>query len=52
MSRTPIANTSAPDLESSALVNDDLAPVPTGGRTWSIWNIAALWAGMAICNTT
>src|SRR6476619_237192 len=39
-------------LESSALFNDDLAPVPPSARTWSMWSIAALWVGMAICITT
>ena len=36
----------------SALINDDLAPVPAARRTWSMWSIAALWVGMAICITT
>ena len=40
------------DGETSALSNDDLAPVPLRGRTWSMWSIAALWVGMAICITT
>ncbi|MGB8473338.1 MAG: cytosine permease, partial [Candidatus Acidiferrum sp.] len=52
MSRMLIANASASDLETSDLINDDLAPVPASGRTWSMWNIAALWVGMAICITT
>jgi NCS1 family nucleobase:cation symporter-1 len=34
------------------LSNPDLAPVPSGGRTWSLWNIAALWIGMAVCIPT
>ncbi|MEO6871098.1 MAG: NCS1 family nucleobase:cation symporter-1 [Chthoniobacterales bacterium] len=38
--------------ESSTLINDDLAPVPAARRTWSMWSIAALWVGMAICITT
>jgi nucleobase:cation symporter-1, NCS1 family len=46
------ASAAVPDLESNALINDDLAPVPAGGRTWSMWHIAALWVGMAICITT
>ncbi|MDQ3116547.1 MAG: cytosine permease, partial [Verrucomicrobiota bacterium] len=39
-------------LQSDALINDDLAPVPVAERTWSMWSIAALWVGMAICITT
>jgi NCS1 family nucleobase:cation symporter-1 len=31
-----------------ALANDDLLPVPQDRRTWNMWNIAALWVGMAI----
>ena len=29
-----------------------LRPVPASRRTWSMWSIAALWVGMAICITT
>ena len=36
----------------SALSNEDLAPTPADRRTWSMWNIAALWIGMAICIPT
>jgi len=34
------------------LWNEDLAPVPPAARTWTTWNIAALWVGMAVCITT
>lgn len=34
------------------LINDDLAPTTSDQRTWSMWNIAALWVGMAICIPT
>ena len=40
------------DLGQSHLYNKDLAPVPSSRRTWSMWSIAALWVGMAICITT
>lgn len=40
------------ELQHSKLCNDDLAPVPRARRTWTAWNIAALWIGMAICITT
>jgi NCS1 family nucleobase:cation symporter-1 len=54
MTRSPAPPTDSrpPLLESTALINDDLAPVPASGRTWSMWSIAALWVGMAICITT
>lgn len=34
------------------LWNEDLAPVPQDKRTWTWWNVAALWIGMAVCITT
>ena len=34
------------------LINADLAPVAIEDRTWSAWNIAALWIGMAVCIPT
>ena len=35
-----------------SLWNEDLAPVPRERRTWTWWNVAALWVGMAVCITT
>ncbi len=37
---------------SNPLSNPDLAPTPDDQRTWSMWNIAALWVGMAVCIPT
>ncbi len=34
------------------MINDDLAPVADSARTWSAWNIAALWIGMSVCIPT
>ncbi|HEY8459888.1 MAG TPA: NCS1 family nucleobase:cation symporter-1, partial [Blastocatellia bacterium] len=39
-------------IESSPLYNADLAPTPSKDRTWSTWNIAALWIGMSVVITT
>ena len=39
-------------LDSSALFNADLAPVPLERRTWRHWNFAALWISMAACIPT
>jgi NCS1 family nucleobase:cation symporter-1 len=39
-------------LPSGRLHNADLAPTPRGARTWSRWNIAALWVGMSVCIPT
>jgi NCS1 family nucleobase:cation symporter-1 len=36
----------------SSLINDDLAPIPAGKRTWGTWNYAALWISMSLCIPT
>ncbi len=36
----------------SPLWNADLAPTTPAQRTWTTWNIAALWIGMAVVITT
>jgi len=40
------------DLSASPLWNKDLAPTSITERTWSTWNIAALWIGMSVVITT
>ncbi len=40
------------DLSDSPLYSPDLAPIPVGKRTWNVWNLAALWVGMAVCIPT
>jgi len=40
------------DLASSPRYNDDIAPTRASQRTWSRWNVASLWVGMAICVPT
>lgn len=40
------------DIEASPLWNRDLAPTTPAQRTWSTWNIAALWIGMSVVITT
>ncbi|HEX6126325.1 MAG TPA: NCS1 family nucleobase:cation symporter-1 [Pyrinomonadaceae bacterium] len=40
------------DVSSSPLWNRDLAPTTIEQRTWSTWNIAALWIGMSVVITT
>ena len=44
--------TTAEDLSGSPLWNPDLAPTPLSRRTWSTYNIAALWIGMSVVITT
>jgi NCS1 family nucleobase:cation symporter-1 len=40
------------DLRNSLRYNDDIAPTRAEQRTWSRWNVASLWVGMAICVPT
>jgi len=40
------------DVSTSPLWNHDLAPTTIKQRTWSTWNIAALWIGMSVVITT
>ncbi|HUP43991.1 MAG TPA: NCS1 family nucleobase:cation symporter-1 [Thermoanaerobaculia bacterium] len=40
------------DVSHSPLWNRDLAPTPASRRTWSTYNIAALWIGMSVVITT
>src|SRR5687768_14300893 len=40
------------DVSGSPLWNPDLAPTPLSRRTWTTWNIAALWIGMSVVITT
>ena len=40
------------DVSHSPLWNKDLAPTPLARRTWSTYNIAALWIGMSVVITT
>ena len=40
------------DMSASPLWNRDLAPTSISKRTWSTWNIAALWIGMSVVITT
>ena len=42
----------AEDVSGSPLWNEDLAPTTLEQRTWSTWNIAALWIGMSVVITT
>lgn len=39
-------------LSDSPLYSDHLAPVPKEKRTWNLWNISAIWIGMAVCIPT
>jgi len=41
-----------PELLASPRYNDDIAPTRAAERTWTKWNVAALWVGMSICVPT
>ena len=40
------------DIANSPRYNDDIAPTRAAQRTWTKWNVASLWVGMAICVPT
>jgi len=40
------------DVLKSPRYNEDIAPTSVKQRTWTRWNVAALWVGMAICVPT
>jgi len=40
------------DIANSPRYNEDIAPTRASQRTWSKWNVASLWVGMAICVPT
>lgn len=39
-------------IQDSKLINKDLSPTKISERSWSIYNIAALWVGMSVCIPT
>jgi NCS1 family nucleobase:cation symporter-1 len=40
------------DIANSPRFNEDIAPTRAEQRTWTRWNVASLWVGMAICVPT
>jgi len=40
------------DLKNSPLNGEDMAPLPHEKRTWSMWDMTAIWIGMAVCIPT
>ena len=46
------SNTLSESIRNSPLYSEDLAPIPPEKRTWTKWNLAALWVGMAVCIPT
>jgi NCS1 family nucleobase:cation symporter-1 len=39
-------------IDHSPLINEDIAPTKISQRTWTTYNIAALWIGMSVCIPT
>ena len=42
----------SPEAKESSLYSEDLKPIPPNGRTWGMWDLAAIWVGMAVCIPT
>lgn len=40
------------DVSASPLYSEDLAPVPKDKRSWTTFDLAAIWVGMAVCIPT
>ncbi|MBI3189562.1 MAG: NCS1 family nucleobase:cation symporter-1 [Ignavibacteriales bacterium] len=40
------------EIQHSPLINEDIAPTKISQRTWTTYNIAALWIGMSVCIPT
>ena len=51
-SYTPDSTLVSDDIRNSPLWNPDLSPTDPARRTWSTYNIAALWIGMSVVITT
>ena len=41
-----------PELEHSPLSGEDMAPLAHEDRTWTMWDMTAIWIGMAVCIPT
>src|SRR6187551_2506642 len=39
-------------IQTSSLINEDLAPISREKRKWGTWNYAALWISMSLCIPT
>ena len=39
-------------VKASPLYSHDLAPTPLNERTWSSWDLASIWVGLAVCIPT
>jgi NCS1 family nucleobase:cation symporter-1 len=49
---TKLVETDLTSIEDNKLINEDIAPTKISQRSWSTYNIAALWVGMSVCIPT
>jgi NCS1 family nucleobase:cation symporter-1 len=49
---TELIETDLSSVEDKKLINEDIAPTKVSKRSWSTYNIAALWVGMSVCIPT
>ena len=49
---TELIETDVSTIEDQKLINKDLSPTKISQRSWSTYNIAALWVGMSVCIPT
>lgn len=53
MKKNDIADlTLSEEAKKSPLYSEDLGPVPVEKRSWKMWDLAAIWVGMAVCIPT
>lgn len=46
------SNSLSESIRISPLYSEDLAPIPPEKRTWTMWDHAAIWLGMAVSKPT
>ena len=47
-----LVETDLSSIQDTKLINKDLSPTKISERSWSTYNIAALWVGMSVCIPT
>src|SRR3972149_10817880 len=47
-----LIETDLSSIQDKKLINKDLSPTKISERSWSTYNIAALWIGMSVCIPT
>lgn len=52
MTTAELVEVDVSQIKNSPLINGDIAPTKVSQRTWTTYNIAALWIGMCVCIPT